>query len=151
MIRIAHIEDLKDIIALEKIYCIERQAMLSPEFRDNDKTMPEQQIRAKLTNKDYRTFIADMDNTVVGYMTVAIGTSIIPGKTHTEGRICDIYVCPEFRKQGIATEMYKHACQWFKEKHCTAHRLTAYPTNPAIKLYEKWGFKAFSVNMRKQV
>ena len=55
------------------------------------------------------------------------------------GFIGDVYVKPDFRNQGLATELSKSCIQWFKEKNITMIRLKA--SDAGKPIYEKLGFE----------
>lgn len=150
-IRHADTVDLHKLLELDQIFWSERQIMLPPEFRHLEAPMPADIMEYRISGEGYRTFIAEEDGRIVGYLAAKIIDSPLPdGKSEKEGRICDVFVLPEFRRRGIATLLYNAADAWFDEQGCVGEGLTVYTTNPALSLYDKWGFISFSHNMRKR-
>ena len=82
----------------------------------------------KLEDKWY---IIEVNSVPVGYIRTSNETdeSICMG--------CDIH--PQFRRKGYATEAYKQIIEKYKNKSIY---LWVFKINPAVKLYEKLGFKA---------
>ena len=60
-----------------------------------------------------------------------------------------MYTHPDFRGKGINSKILEVLKQWSEEKGLSEIRLTVYDENlPAIKAYEKYGFKKHLVEMR---
>ncbi|RDY58192.1 GNAT family N-acetyltransferase [Flagellimonas nanhaiensis] len=60
-----------------------------------------------------------------------------------------MYTRPDFRGKGINARIIKVLKQWASENGFTEVRLTVYSDNiPAIKAYEKVGFKSHLIEMR---
>lgn len=63
-----------------------------------------------------------------------------------------MYVKPEFRGKGINSFIIEEIKNWCAKKEIYELRLDVYASNmPAIKAYEKSGFKNHIVNMRMQI
>ncbi|SHJ17546.1 Ribosomal protein S18 acetylase RimI [Arenibacter nanhaiticus] len=63
-----------------------------------------------------------------------------------------MYTAPEYRGKGINKEIMKALKKWARTNRLTELRLTVYNDNaPAIKAYEKVGFKAHILEMRMDV
>lgn len=88
----------------------------------------------ELANHLAKYFVAETDNKVIGF----IGTWIIVD----ESNITNVAVHPDFRKQGIASQLIEAMISYCKEHGCIAHTLEVRAGNTAaISLYEKHGFK----------
>lgn len=60
-----------------------------------------------------------------------------------------MYVSPDHRGQGLNKLLVDALHDWAREQGLTEVRLTVYPGNePAIRAYEKQGFKPYLVEMR---
>ncbi|CAB3239498.1 unnamed protein product [Arctia plantaginis] len=80
---------------------------------------------------------------VVTYKKLVVGCAfLVPGVRHGEAYISFVLTRPEWRKAKIATFMLYHLLQTCSGQDVTLH---VSPTNPAIFLYQKFGFK---VSMR---
>lgn len=88
----------------------------------------------ELTNPIARYLVAKIDNKVVGF----VGTWIVLDESH----ITNIAVHPNYRKQGIASKLFKEFLDYCKNKGCIAYTLEVRNSNKAAKaLYEKYNFK----------
>jgi len=143
--------DLDRLLDLDRIFWEERQQMLAPAYRHTEAPMPPETMRHRVSGEGFRTFVAEDNGQVVGYLAAKISSVPLPDdRAEREGRICDVFVVPDHRNGGIASALYAAATAWFDEQRCVCEGLTVYPTNPALSLYEKWGFATVSVNMRKR-
>ncbi|XP_013149345.1 PREDICTED: uncharacterized protein LOC106111747 [Papilio polytes] len=76
---------------------------------------------------------------VVTYRKLVVGCAfLVPDARHNEAYISFILTRPEWRNAHIATFMLYHLLQTCTGKDVTLH---VSPTNPAIFLYQKFGFK----------
>ncbi|XP_034830037.1 cysteine-rich protein 2-binding protein [Maniola hyperantus] len=76
---------------------------------------------------------------VVTYKRVVVACAfLVPDSGHNEAYISFILVRPEWRRAKIASFMLYHLLQTCSDKDVTLH---CSPTNPAIFLYQKFGFK----------
>lgn len=84
--------------------------------------------------RPHRFFVAERDGRLVGFcFTVQ--------EPPDGGLIYDLYVDPEYRRQGISRQLYLHACAWLQEAGAQWLTLSVFVDNePAYKAYEQWGF-----------
>ena len=54
-----------------------------------------------------------------------------------------IIVSPEYRNMGIGTDLMKNVTNLAKQFNISLLHLQVYANNPAIRLYERFGFKSF--------
>lgn len=88
----------------------------------------------ELTNPIAKYLIAKIDNEVIGF----VGTWIVLDESH----ITNIAVHPNYRKQGIASELLDALLSLCKSKGCIAYTLEVRSSNKAAKaLYERYNFK----------
>lgn len=86
--------------------------------------------------------IAEDGNTIVGYCGVFVPA---PG---IEADILTVAVLPDYRRQGIAKEFMRQIEAYAIEREASAMMLEVELANePAIKLYESFGFMKISVRM----
>lgn len=68
------------------------------------------------------------------------------------GHIDDLFVAPEFRKQGIGTLLYREAERRAKERGVDNLTLMVWSFNEnAMKLYQKLGMKPLLLNMEQRL
>ncbi|CAG9796843.1 unnamed protein product [Diatraea saccharalis] len=76
---------------------------------------------------------------VVTYKRLVVGCAfLVPDTRPNEAYISFVFTRPEWRRAGIASFMLYHLLQTCSGKDVTLH---VSPTNPAIFLYQKFGFK----------
>lgn len=69
-------------------------------------------------------------------------------KSEKYGYIGFIYVDPDHRGKALSQQVIKRLCEWAKAQDITDIRLEVFADNtPAVKAYEKLGFKANLVEM----
>lgn len=143
--------DLDRILELGHLFYQERRAMLAPAYRHTEAPNPLDTMRTRISGDGFRTYVADHEGWIIAYLVARITTVPLPhDRFEREGRICDAFVLPEHRGQGVASALYAAASSWFDEEGCECEGLTVYANNPALTLYERWGFAPFSLNMRKR-
>lgn len=88
-----------------------------------------------------QTFVSVRDESLQGYLSIGI-MDPPPGIARgSEGVIFELYVRPEVRGEGIATNLRVRAEQWARERDCTHMALFVHPDNePARSIYRSWGF-----------
>ena len=151
IIRLATQNDVPRLFELEQLYYQERLAMLPDNFRILDGTMDMETIKKRVLD-EHRSYVMAYEDKIIGYIVCRIkNVTLSDGKKHKEGRVGDLYVHPDMRGKGIATQLYEKARQWFAEKGCQWESLSVFQNNPAGQLYEKWGFVPFSIEMRKRI
>lgn len=60
-------------------------------------------------------------------------------------KIYNLYVHPDYRTRGIATNLLKNCEERAKKYRVDKIELTVMPSNPALSLYQKNGFKVVGV------
>ena len=99
-----------------------------------------------------QVLVAEVDGRVIGF-TIYMSQMRTPLEANIRcATINDLYVCPEFRRKGIATELMKRAFAYVKFKGATHVRLNVTKNNlPALNLYRKLGFGDYSIIMRREL
>lgn len=88
----------------------------------------------ELTNPIAKYLVAKIDNEVIGF----VGTWIVLDESH----ITNIAVHPNYRKQGIASQLIDALLNLCKSQGCVAYTLEVRSSNKAAKaLYEGYNFK----------
>ena len=120
IIRKAKKEDLNNLVEMEDVCFV--------------KNWSRQTLKSDLRNLLSYYYVVEEDGNIVGYYNYLL----IAGEVNFN-RIC---VLPEYRGQGVASEMMKHFCAQFKDKKVDKAILEVEIDNKAaIFLYEKFGFQ----------
>jgi len=93
--------------------------------------------------------VAEIAGKIVGYV-FFLSRAEFPLETrYTWASINELYVHPEHRRKGIATELMKQAFKHLKSMGVTYMRLNVMTENhAAIELYRKLGFRDHSLRMQ---
>jgi ribosomal-protein-alanine N-acetyltransferase len=113
---------------LEEIQDIEKQCFTTPWNISS--------FRYELGNKDAILKTAVFNNEIIGYICVRT----IMNVTH----ILNLAVLPRFRRMGIGSMLLRDVLQELRQSNTEIERITLEVREsniPAIKLYEKFGFK----------
>ena len=106
-------------------------------------------MEAYIKSQDVKVVVAEKDGQLV-----ASGYALIKNARHyldhdTYAFLGFMYTVPEVRGQGINAKIVAVLTQWAKKQGLEEVRLTVYQDNiPAIKAYEKSGFKSHINEMR---
>jgi ribosomal protein S18 acetylase RimI-like enzyme len=104
-----------------------------------------------LRNKGSKILVAeDTNRAFLGYVFVGESNNQMTGQT--SGFIYDIYVAKQHRDKGIGAKLMKQAEKYCRTKGYTRISLMVSTHNqPAIRLYEKTGFKNEQIFMEKEL
>lgn len=107
-----------------------------------------QNISQLLSNGGY--YLVQTENNVLqGW--IGVGWTFDFPSDEMVGFISEIYVLPDYRKQGIAERLCKAALQQLEEEGFKNVQLQVFSENPAKLLYEKLGFRDVSMLMGKHL
>ncbi len=69
---------------------------------------------------DHRVLLAKSDKEYIGFIHISIRSGFVEGADRTPvGYVDGIYVKPDFRRKGVAKELYHAGLEWLKSKKCT--------------------------------
>ena len=130
-IRSATINDLKDLIKLEKTCFSEYWQKNKEEFK--------KEIKSKANS----LFVAFLDEKLVGYNSNSVSAN------RTDGQYARIATHPEFRRRRIGTSLTSKAFQWFKKQDRVQRVvLTTFADSDIHNaMYKGWGFKFLEQEM----
>ena len=106
---------------------------------------------AKITKQ----FIYKLNNKYIGFLTCSIKTEYVAGcKSNYVGYLEGVYILPEYRKRGFATELVKHFENWAKSEGSTelASDLEI-DNNASLQFHNKMGFEIVekTVHLKKDI
>ena len=106
-------------------------------------------IKNAIYSRNGLVLISEIDNIIVGFLQVNICKNFPFFKLKKYGKIQAIYIKKDYRNKGISTMLLNKAIEWCKIKGLTRISLDVLPNNlHALKVYEKWGFTPFLLEMR---
>ncbi|MDH4213000.1 MAG: GNAT family N-acetyltransferase [Candidatus Thorarchaeota archaeon] len=98
---------------------------------------------SKLITDEINYFaVASVNNTIIGYICVLIQERPPTHFEKTSGFIDGLYVRPDYRRQGVGSELYQMALKWLKEHHIESIRLTVSSKNSIGQAF--WNRQGFS-------
>ncbi|MEO1323906.1 MAG: GNAT family N-acetyltransferase [Pseudomonadota bacterium] len=106
-------------------------------------------IAALIASDDAEVAVAELDGALVGsgYAMKKASRHYVEPAFHAY--IGFLYVSPEHRGKGVNQKVLDHLFDWARRNDLPEIHLTVYPDNaPAIRAYEKTGFKPYILEMR---
>ncbi len=150
VIRKATKKDVLAIVSLSKELEKDLNKILPPEFRMFGASMTSDAIAERIDSKNFLTLVVEENEKLVGLMLNRIDP-LGNNKRGVRGKINEMYLAKKFRGKSIASQLYQEALTWFKENKCQYVQLYVYESNTAKDIYEKWGFKPFSMTMINRI
>ena len=96
--------------------------------------------------------IAEIKNKPVGYSINYIKNNVRVYKLAKLGHMSDLYIKKGYRGKGIAKQFRDLAWSWFKKKGMKYIAIGAHAENKvAQKIYHKWGFFDYHIEMRRKL
>jgi ribosomal protein S18 acetylase RimI-like enzyme len=121
-------------------------------LKKNSNTFLKKFIQSTIHSKNGLILIAEVDKQIAGYLIIIIKKNIPIFKIEKLGEITDIYLKKEYRDKGISNKLRDEVIKWCKLKQISKITLNVFPENiHARKIYEKWGFNEFLIEMRMNV
>ncbi len=119
-----------------------------PDFERSSK----KDLLSDVKDRKKRFIVAVEGKQVLGY---GLG-SMVPTKSPffiypKMGYINAIVVKKPRRGQKIAARLHDELISWFKKRGCTSVWLEVFNPNPALKMYEKWGYNRALQYMHKKI
>ncbi len=148
-IRTARLEELPTLLEFE-------QGIITVE-RPFDPTLAEDpinyyDIKAMIKSENVEVVIALSGNEIVGSAYAKILKAAPHYKNSHYAYLGFMFVKPEFRGRGINQKIIDNLKQWILSKNVNEVQLEVYAGNdPAIRAYEKAGFKKYLATMRMEI
>ena len=139
--RIANIDDVNILAKLRSIFLMEANDVASETERNEVEIAIKQYFETALGNDTFVAWLALDDDNVIA--TSGLSFSVVPPSFKClDGKVAyimNMYTIPEYRKQGIGTELLKMIVDEAKNRGYA--RITLHATDVGRPLYEKYGFK----------
>ncbi len=87
----------------------------------------------------------------IGLIEASILPSAPPFRPVQTLHIHAVYVLPAYRRRGVGTALLRTALKWGQQQRCRRAQLSVLPHNPARRLYQALGFRAFGLEMLKDM
>lgn len=147
-IRKARLSDWGDYYKLKVEESFDYKKIIGKSAKLPSKNKLKKEFDEFIKNKNFITFIVDVEDKVVAYSNCKIHKSV----WSNGGYVDDIFVLKNYRKNGIATELIKEFIRYLKYKRLNQISLNVNQKNiDAIKLYKKLGFELVQYGMRKKL
>jgi len=96
--------------------------------------------------------VALVNDTIIGYICVLIQERPPIHFEKMSGFLDGIFVKPDYRQQGVGSELYQMALRWLKEHEIRSMRLTVSPHNSVgLSFWRKQGFTELMYVMHIQI
>lgn len=149
-IRKASIEDLNTIqelsIKLSEKEAEEFDSTIDPEWNSTEEAT--EYFRERITEENSFAMVAEDDGQVTGY---AIGAITEAEEYREDLEIAELetmYILPEYRSQGIGTELMEQFTSWSEEKDANRLRVEATAQNEGtIRFYRENGFEDYALTL----
>lgn len=111
-------------------------------YHDYSAEETERDLVAFEDKSNYKTYMAKLSGEAIGFITVSIRSDYVEGaKSSPVGYLEAIYVYPEFRKKGIAKQLYEKGESWVHQNGCTEIGSNTWDWNTdSQKFHSKLGF-----------
>lgn len=153
-IRMATVDDVSGIMPIFSEVVDYHADIDSEVYTDADMNAFEQSVRDQLTKDNWKIFVAETDDKIIGFLTLQIRRNRrqYGNVADTDGNIDCLAVDKNYRHMGIGTKLMEHVENYLKDNHIFEMRLTVSMYNlNAIKCYEKMGMKNYIYMMRKEL
>lgn len=153
-VRLATTEDVPGIMPIFA-QAVDYHAAIDPEvYTDADMNAFEQSVRDQLTKDNWKIFVAELNNKIVGFLTLQMRSDRrqYGNVADVDGRVDCLAVDKNCRQMGIGTKLMTATETYLKNNGIFEMRLTVSVHNlAAIKCYEKMGMKNYIYSMRKEL
>lgn len=109
--------------------------------RDDFETSAREELEREFSQENSRFLIAIIDEKIVGYIRGTIREDEDSFfKMIKKATLNAIAVHKDYQGKKIASKLNDALENWFKEQGCAQVQLSVLEHNPAIAIYEKWGY-----------
>ncbi|GAA4232695.1 GNAT family N-acetyltransferase [Postechiella marina] len=149
ILRIATLDDLPTLLNFEQ-GVIEAERPFNPTLKEGK--INYYNINELIKNDESEVFVAEVGGKIVASGYAKIKTDRPYLKHSKQGYLGFMFVDDNYRGQGLNKLINNALFKWCKSRNVFEIRLDVYNNNiPAIKAYEKVGFKKHMINMRLNI
>lgn len=143
-------ENLKEIKLLSKNEEIKYSDTLNPISENKESYYF--YLKKDLTYKSRGVFIALEGKEVIGIILAQYFKPLVISKYSKKGYISNLYIVESHRRKKIGEKLAEHALKWLKKNDVGHVTLEIHVDNKAaLKLYNKLGFKDYTVKLAKDI
>lgn len=108
--------------------------------------------KENLESEDRLCLLAEEDTELTGLIVASIKEPAPIFKRSRYAKVHEIFVKPDHRSQGVASQLFEKMEEWAERKDCEAVELSVdRPNKKAINFYEKLGMEEVRKIMRKKL
>lgn len=150
-VEIAILNDAEDIARISYQVGKMHDEAVPEYFKPTDESEHLRIVKDMLKSRDNIVFKAIYEGRICGVLFLRIVEKLGQGATYSKyGVITNFGVDENYRKKGIGTALMVKVEEYVKEQGLEALDLSVFVFNSnAIKFYERLGYKALDLNMRK--
>ena len=147
--RTATLADLDVLLEFEQ-GIVQTERPFDPTLKDNHINYYD--IAAMIGAPHVEVVVAELESEIIGSGYARIEDSKVYLKHQKHAYLGFMYVKPEYRGKGVNKKVVDALQDWVAKRGITEFRLDVYSENsPAIKAYEKIGFKKHLIEMRMEL
>ena len=139
--------DIEELVRIRSIFLEEYDGENHLKNKDNVDKEVEKYLHKFIDTEDFAGFVAEKDNKIVGTSAIAF-YDILPAAHYLNGKlgyISNVFVFPEYRKQGIAKKLFELVVNEGLARDCS--KLTLHASMDGEPVYEKFGFVKTATEM----
>lgn len=92
--------------------------------------------------ESYKVYVACIDDHIIGSGTCVIRNAIVNGQLHRVGYLFQLFVNPEYRRKGVASELFRYREDYLTQQGAAlAYALIMEGNIPSMRYVESQGFK----------
>ena len=139
--------DIDELVRIRSIFLEEYDRENHLNNKENVDKEVEKYLQKFMDTEIFTGFVADKDNKIVGTSAIAF-YDILPAAFYMNGKlgyISNVFVFPEYRKQGIAKKLFELAVNEGLDRNCS--KLTLHASKDGEPVYKKFGFVKTATEM----
>lgn len=115
-------------------------------------TSARKELLREFKEKNAVYLVAVVDGGIVGYARGSVVEDKSPFfKTARIGHLNALAVLKKYEGKGVASKLNAELEGWFKKRGCSQIHLDVFENNPAIRIYERWGYRTYNRKMVKNL
>lgn len=139
--------DIDELVRIRSIFLEEYDRENHLNNKENVNKEVEKYLQKFMDTEIFTGFVAEKDGEIVGTSAIAF-YDILPAALYMNGKlgyISNVFVFPEYRKQGIAKKLFELAVNEGLDRNCS--KLTLHASKDGEPVYKKFGFVKTATEM----